>query len=60
MYGDVRSAFDAPTFRKMMDPDKKDNYLVDLTFNLINVAIQRGYKNKKPKPEQLAVASQAS
>jgi hypothetical protein len=55
MYGDVRKAFDAPTFRKMLDPDKKDNYLVDLTFNLINVAIQRGYKNKKPKPEQLAV-----
>jgi hypothetical protein len=48
MYGDVREEIDAVTFRKMMDPDNKKGYLNDLTFNLINVAIERGYKRKLP------------
>lgn len=47
MHSDVRQEFSATDFRKIMDPENKDNFLVDLTFNLINVAIERGYKKKK-------------
>lgn len=43
MYGDLRNEMDAVTFRKLMNSSNPDNYLVDLTFGLINIAIEQGH-----------------
>jgi len=39
MYGDIREDIDAVTFRKLMNTSNTENFLVDLTFQLINTAI---------------------
>jgi hypothetical protein len=40
MYGDIRSDIDAVAFRKLMNTNNPDNFVVDLTFGLINLAIE--------------------
>ena len=39
MYGDIRNDIDAVAFRKLMNNSNPENFLVDLTFSLINTAI---------------------
>lgn len=51
MFGDLRNEIDAFTFKKLMNSSNPDNYLVDLTFGLINIAIEQGHKPlEEPAP----------
>ena len=50
LYGDLRTEVDAVTFRKLMNSSNPDNFLVDLTYGLINIAIEQGHHPPEEQP----------
>lgn len=49
LHGDCKEDMDAFTFRKLLNATNPENQLVDLTFNLINTAIEKGHEQRKMK-----------
>lgn len=60
MYGDVRNEIDASSFRKLMNPANPENYLVDLTFNLINTAIEEAQAAKTAQNAKIKSGSHSA